>query len=51
MTQTKETEITVLDYNELIDLSVNLNDRIARAFGSDAGCLGVLFVKNVPVLL
>jgi isopenicillin N synthase-like dioxygenase len=38
--------IVELDYNDLVNDAVNLNDEISKAFGVDG--VGVLTVKNVP---
>ncbi|KAJ3358797.1 hypothetical protein HDU91_005110 [Kappamyces sp. JEL0680] len=40
----------VLDYHQLTNPAVDLNEYIAQAFGNAPNCLGLCFVKNVPEL-
>ncbi|KAI8906013.1 hypothetical protein EDD86DRAFT_193442 [Gorgonomyces haynaldii] len=44
-------DIVELDYIDLVNPEIDMNDQIAKAFGNGPDCKGALFVKNVPGLL
>lgn len=40
--------VVTIDYNDLFDNSKDLATQIEEAYGTEATCLGILLVKNVP---